>query len=62
VEETFAKEFNFNLAGISFLDQIQGLLRLVDKTKFLYGNDFPFKPGPVVGMLGKNTERGGGDI
>ena len=39
-----------------FPDQVHGLLRFVDSTRLLYGTDFPFTPGPVVGMLVEKME------
>lgn len=62
VKETFARQFYFDLAGMPFPDQVQGLLRFVDERRLLYGSDFPFTPAPVVGMLAKRMEGEGGKI
>ena len=51
VRELFKKQFFFDLAGFPFPDQIHGMLRLVDSTRFLYGSDFPFTPGDYVQHL-----------
>ena len=51
VRELFKKQFFFDLAGFPFPDQIHGMLRLVDSSRFLYGSDFPFTPGEVVRRL-----------
>lgn len=51
VREAFQKQFFFDLAGFPFPDQIHGMLRLVDSSRFLYGSDFPFTPGDVVRHL-----------
>jgi predicted TIM-barrel fold metal-dependent hydrolase len=48
VRELFKKQFFFDLAGFPFPDQIHGMLRLVDSSRFLYGSDFPFTPEKTV--------------
>jgi predicted TIM-barrel fold metal-dependent hydrolase len=62
VKETFGKQFYFDLAGMPFPDQIHGLLRYVDSRRLLYGSDFPFTPGAVVGMLARRMEGESGKI
>jgi predicted TIM-barrel fold metal-dependent hydrolase len=51
VRELFRTRFFFDLAGFPFPDQIHGMLRLVDSSRFLYGSDFPFTPEPLVRRL-----------
>ena len=56
VKETFRRQFYFDLAGTPFPDQVHGLLRFVGSTRLLYGSDFPFTPGPVVGTMVEKME------
>lgn len=62
VKETFRKQFYFDLAGTPFPDQIHGLLRYVDTSRLLYGSDYPWTPGAVVGLLVKRMEGESKDI
>ncbi|KAL3487480.1 hypothetical protein BJX62DRAFT_228001 [Aspergillus germanicus] len=53
VKEVFARQFYFDLAGLTFPDQIYGLLRYVGARRIVYGSDFPYTPGKdVVGIAG----------
>lgn len=58
VKETFAKQFYFDLAGMSFPDQVHGLLRFVGKDRLLYGSDCPFTPDKAVFGLAEAMESG----
>jgi 6-methylsalicylate decarboxylase len=51
VKDLFARQFYFDLAGLPFPSQIQGLLQYVGTDRLLYGSDYPFTPQPAVGML-----------
>lgn len=50
VKRIFGRQFYFDLAGYVFPDQIHGILRYVDRSRLLYGTDYPFTPGS--GALG----------
>ncbi|KAI5456859.1 hypothetical protein BGZ63DRAFT_475183 [Mariannaea sp. PMI_226] len=57
VREVFRKQFFFDLAGFPFPDQIHGMLRFVDSTRFLYGSDYPFTPGKIVRQLAVQLDK-----
>ena len=51
VKDTLETQFYFDLAGLPFPGQIQGLLKYVSIGRLLYGSDYPFTPQPAVEML-----------
>ncbi|KAJ7049680.1 hypothetical protein C8F01DRAFT_1264902 [Mycena amicta] len=44
IEEMFARQFYFDLAGVCMPNQIHHLLRWVNSSRLLYGSDVPFTP------------------
>ena len=60
VKETIKNQFFFDLAGMSFPEQIQGLLPFVDDQQLLYGSDYPFTPEESALAIGTliNNEMG----
>ena len=48
VKELFKTRFYFDLAGLPFPDQAHGLLRFTDKSRLVYGSDYPYTPGKAV--------------
>lgn len=48
VKNLFRTRFFFDLAGFPFPDLIHGFLRVGDKSRLLYGTDYPFTPGSVI--------------
>lgn len=56
VREIFKTRFYFDLAGFPFPDQIHGLLRFADASRFLYGTDFPFFPANAVVELAEKND------
>lgn len=58
VKELFRTRFYFDLAGFPFPDLIHGLLRVSDKSRLLYGSDYPFTPGGVIERQGTMMEEG----
>ncbi|KAJ7451832.1 hypothetical protein B0H11DRAFT_2075309 [Mycena galericulata] len=51
VKELFAKQFIFDLAGVSMPSQIHHLLRWVKSDRIVYGSDVPFTPWVAAGRL-----------
>ncbi|EHK97547.1 hypothetical protein M7I_6700 [Glarea lozoyensis 74030] len=54
----FEKQFWFDLAGTPIRNQIHGMMRLVGRTKFLYGSDVPFTPFKAAKGLAEGLEAG----
>lgn len=66
IKNILQSRFYFDLAGVPFPDQIQGLLRLVDTSRIVYGSDYPFTPSQMVASLADRVDEGlaqlGGDV
>lgn len=58
VKDILQKRFYFDLAGMPFPDKVQGLLRLVDPSRLVYGSDYPYTPGPFVSIMAARVENG----
>ena len=58
VKETLKRQFFFDLSGTVFPDQIHGLLRHVDKSRLLYGSDYPYSPPAFTIDLSRRLDEG----
>lgn len=62
VKELFKSRFYFDLAGPAFPDQIHGLLRVTDRSRLLYGSDYPYTSAAGAERLAKSMDQGFQDM
>lgn len=58
VKQLFRTHFYFDLAGPVFPDQIHGLLRITDKSRLLYGSDYPYTSAAGAERLVNSMDAG----
>jgi predicted TIM-barrel fold metal-dependent hydrolase len=58
VKECLKERFFFDLSGMVFPDQIHGLLRNIDKSRLLYGSDYPYSPTAFTIELASRMDKG----